>query len=399
MLKLDPEAFATEPALPLFREEHEAYREAARDFVSAVITENVEAWEADGEYPRELFRTVADAGHFGAQFDPRWGGAGPDLVATAVFAEELARCGAAGIAADLRAHADFACRYIDRYGTDAQKERYLAPSIAGDLVGGIGVVGVDDAGIVNGPAIRASRDGDAWLLEGEDDLTFNGSWADYLIVPAAGTSAEVPDVLLFIVDTAAAGVELRRQHRGGWRTSHTADLSCAQVRVPEENRLDQPGDGAQAITEHLSWERLLAALAAVVAAEVSLQQAISYAREREAFGRPVASFQVWQHRFADLGTEVELARSLAYHALRLFVAEEAGDDVLPGEVSRSTAMAKLYADRVAQRAADECVQAHGGAGYLTEYPAQRYWRDSRLGAPGGGTVETLLEIVASSYGL
>ncbi len=400
MLKLDPEAFAAEPALPLFREEHDAYREAARDFVTAVITDNVEDWEVDREYPRELFRTVGAAGHFGAQFDPQWGGAGPDLVASAVFAEELARCGSAGLVADLRAHAAFACRYLDRYGTDEQKQRYLAPSIAGELVGGVGVAEVDDAGTVDGLALRAVRDGNDWVLDGADALVLNGSWADYLIVPAASdTSTPDPEVMLFILDTAAAGVERHRHLRGGWRTSHTAELSCTAVRVPDENRLGRPGDEVAAITEQLVWERLLLALCAVVAAEVSLEQAIAYTRERQAFGRPVASFQVWQHRFADLGTEVELARSLTYHALRLYVAEEEGEDVLPGELDRATAMAKLYTDRVAQRTADECVQAHGGAGYLTEYPAQRYWRDTRLGVPGGGSVDTLREIVARSYGL
>lgn len=398
MLKLDPEAFSAESALPLFWEEHHAYREAARDFVTAEITANVEDWEANRDYPRELFGTVAKAGHFGAHFDPRWGGAGPDVVAAAVFVEELARCGSAGVTADLLAHAGIACRYLDRYGTDEQKQRYLAPSIVGDLLGGAAVVPVEADG-VGSLGIRAVRDGDDWVLDGAGTLALNGSWADYLVVPAESGSADHPEITVFILDTTAAGVDTRRHLRGGWRTSHTAELSCSGVRVPDGNRLGRPGGGTTAVTQHLEWERVMRALAAVVTAEVSLEQAVSYGRERQGFGRPIASFQVWQHRFADLGTGIELARSLTYHALRLYVAAERGDDVAPSELSRATAMAKLYTDRMVQHTTDECVQVHGGAGYLTEYPAQRYWRDTRLGVPGGGTVDTAREIVASSYGL
>lgn len=400
MLKLDPEAFATESALPLFREEHDAYRAAARDFVTGQIAANVETWEDDRQYPRELFRTVARAGHFGTQFDPRWGGAGPDLVASAVFIEELSRCGSAGVAADLRAHMQFACGYLDRHGTEDQKHRYLAPAIAGDLIGGVGVAAVDDVGSVEGLAIRAVRDGSDWILDGADALVLNGSWADFLILPAvSGASAQHAEVLLFVLDTAADGVETHRHVRGGWRTSHTADLSCTEVRVPDANRLGRPGDEVGAIAQHLLWERLVLALGGVVAAGVSLERAIAYAQERQAFGRPLSSFQVWQHRFADLGAEVELARSLTYHALRLYVAEGQCEDVLPDELSRATAMAKLFTDRVAQRTADECVQVHGGAGYLTEYPAQRYWRDTRLGVPGGDSNDMLRDIITKSYGL
>lgn len=399
MMEFDPEAFATEPALPLFREEHDAYRGAARDFVTAVIAANVEQWEAHREYPRELFRTVATAGHVGAQFHPRWGGAGPDLVASAVFIEELARCGSAGIASDLRAHANSACRYLDRCGTDDQKLRYLAPSIAGDLVGGVGVATMDDAGTVDGLNIRATRDGDEWILDGVDALVLNGLWADYLIIPAQGDAAGPdPELLLFILDTATAGVDMRRHLRGGWRTSHAAELSCTDVRVPDENRLCEPGDEVRAVAHHLVWERLVLALDAVAAAEVILEQAIAYGRERHAFGRPIASFQVWQHRFADLATEIELARSLSHHALRLYVAAEQGEQVPPGELGRATAMANLYTDRVTRRTADECVQIHGGAGYLTEYPAQRYWRDTRLGVPVGGTIDTMRGVIAGSHG-
>ncbi|MFO7778168.1 MAG: acyl-CoA dehydrogenase family protein [Nitriliruptoraceae bacterium] len=402
MLKFDPEAFATESALPLFLEEHEAYRAAARDFVDGELTPHVESWEDERDYPRAVFRTVASAGHFGAKFDPQWGGAGPDLAAGAVWCEEVARCGSAGLVADLRAHAEFACMLIDRYGTEEQKQRYLAPSIAGDLIGGFGVIDLDDDGVVEDVPIRAKRDGDDWVLDGTDALVMNGSWADYVVLAAGTDVAGAPDgreTTFFIVDSDTAGLAAQRAKLGGWRTSHTGELSLAGVRVSDANRLGAAGDGAAVIADHLAWERVVMALEAVTTADAALAAAIAFARDRQAFGRPVSSFQVWQHRFSDLATEVELGRSLSHHALRLYVAAADGQPVEPSELARVTSMAKLYGQRMARRVADECVQVHGGAGYLMEYTAQRYWRDTRLGSLGGGTDDTMRDLVADTYGL
>ncbi len=399
MLNFDPEAFATESALPLFLEEHEAYREAARDFVAGELTPQVESWEDDRDYPRALFRTVASAGHFGAKFDPQWGGAGPDLAAGAVWCEELGRCGSAGLVADLRAHAEFACTLLDRYGTDEQKQRYLAPSIAGDLVGGFGVIDLDGDGVVDVP-VRAKRDGDDWVLDGTDALVMNGAWADYVVLAAVTDVAGTPDgreTTFFIVDSDTDGLASQRAKLGGWRTSHTGELSLSGVRVADANRLGAAGDGAAMIADHLAWERVVLALEAVATAEAALAAAIAFARDRQAFGRPVSSFQVWQHRFSDLATEVELARSLSHHALRHYVAADGDEQVGPTELARATSMAKLYTQRMARRVADECVQVHGGAGYLMEYTAQRYWRDTRLGSLGGGTDDTLRDLVADTY--
>lgn len=410
--------YATEPALPLFREEHDAYRASARAFVEREIAPHVEDWEAERDFPKELFRTVGGAGFFGAKFDPAYGGTGPDLLAEVCWIEELARAGSGGLAADLGAHSQLAALYIDRQGTDEQKRRWLAPSITGEAVGALGITEPGAGSDVNGITTRARRDGGDWVIDGSKVFITNGSWCDHVVV-AARTDAEAGHggMTLFVVDRDTPGFTSRRMKMLGWRTSHTGELHFDAVRVPDDNRLGDEGRGFYAIMQNFAWERLMMSLGAVVAADVALADAIEYAKGREAFGRPVAKFQVWRHRFADMATRIATARALTNHALRLTVAAETASASGPGsgtqrtatggeggapdpsEVLRATAMAKLVTQRLAFEVADECVQVHGGAGYLMEYRAQRHWRDARLGPIGGGTDDIMREIIAGTYGL
>ena len=393
-------AHATEPALPMFTAEHDAYRASARTFVERELAPHVEDWEADRDVPKEVFRTVGQAGFFGAKFDPRWGGSGPDLLAEVCWIEELARGGSGGLAADLGAHSQLAALYIDRQGSDEQKQRWLVPSITGEAVGALGVTEPGAGSDVNGITTRARRDGGDWVIDGAKVFITNGSWCDHVVVAArTDPDAGHAGMTLFVVERDMPGFTSRRMSMLGWRTSHTGELHFDGVRVPDANRLGDEGRGFYAIMANFAWERLMMSLGAVVAADVALQDAIRYAQEREAFGRPVARFQVWRHRFADLATRIATGRALTNHALRMTVAAEAGDDVPQAEVLRATAMAKLVTQRLAFDVADECVQVHGGAGYLMEYRAQRHWRDARLGPIGGGTDDIMREIIAGTYGI
>ena len=393
-------AYATEPALPLFRDEHDAYRDAARSFVARELAPHVEDWEAARDFPKEVFRTVGAAGFFGAKFEERWGGTGPDLLAEVCWIEELARAGSGGLAADLGAHSQLAALYIDRQGTDEQKQRWLVPSITGEAVGALGITEPGAGSDVNGITTRARRDGGDWVIDGAKVFITNGAWCDHVVVAAkTDAAAGHAGMTLFVVDRDTPGFTSRRMKMLGWRTSHTGELHFDGVRVPDDNRLGDEGRGFYAIMQNFAWERLMMSLGAVVAADVALQDAIHYAQEREAFGRPVARFQVWRHRFAELATRIATARALTNHALRMTVAAETGEDVPQAEVLRATAMAKLVTQRLAFEVADECVQVHGGAGYLMEYRAQRHWRDTRLGPIGGGTDDIMREIIAGTYGL
>ena len=382
-----------ETRLPLWREEHEALRTSARAFVEREIAPSVEDWERAEDFPRELFARVGDAGFFAMKFAPEWGGSGPDFLAEAVWVQELARGGSGGIGADLGAHSSLALLYVDAFGSDEQKERYLTPGIAGTSLGALAITEPGTGSDVASIATTARPDGEGgWRLDGSKVFITNGAWSDWLVVAArTGDEPGHRGLSLFLVDAGSPGVSRTRMKMLGWRTSHTGELHFDGVVLRSDSLLGELGGGFRAIMRNFTWERLSMSLAAVAAAERTLDVAIAYARERQAFGRAVAKFQVWRHRFADLATEIALGRTLTEHALRLYVN---GEDAM-----RATAQAKLVTQRLAWKVADEAVQVHGGYGYMMEYPVQRWWRDARLGPIGGGTDEIMKEIIARNYGL
>lgn len=376
----------------LFREEHEALRESIRRFVGKEISPFVEEWEEQGDFPRDLYERCGELGFFGFKFSEEYGGSGPDYLAAAVFAEELARSGSGGVAAGLGGHADLGCLYIGNYGTEEQKQRWLVPSIRGELIGALAVTEPDAGSDVASLRTKAVRDGDSFVINGSKTFITNGSKADYVVV-ATRTGGEGYDgISLIVVDKDAPGFSSNRLGTVGWRTSHTAELSFEDVRVPASDLLGEvEGEGFKQIMGNFGWERLAMALGANAAAEMTLENGIAYAKEREAFGRPISKFQVWKHRFADLSTEIAASKALTYHALRRYVMGE--------PAIREIAMAKAMACDLDWKVSDECLQVHGGWGYMMEYPVQRAWRDSRLGPIGGGTTQIMNEIIAKTYGL
>ena len=385
---------------PLFREEHEAYRETVRMFVAKEINPHAEKWEEERDYPRDLFRKAGAAGLFGAKFEEKWGGTGPDYAAEAVAIEELSRSLTYGTVSDLGAHSQLAALYIDRFGTEDQKARYLRPSISGELLGALAVTEPGAGSDVNGIRTRATRDGDDWVVSGSKTFITNGSWADFVVV-AARTSNDPGhgNITLFIIDAQSDGFDQQRMKMIAWHTSHTGDLFFDEVRVPDANRLGDVGAGFASIMTNFQWERVMMSLSALALADLSLETAIRYAEDRRAFGRPVIKFQVWQHRFADLAVRLRTSRALTYKALRLHIVSEQGEDVPRQDMVKFTSMAKLHSQRLAWDVADECVQVHGGAGALKEYPAQRFWRDARVGPIGGGTDDIMRNIISRSLGL
>jgi acyl-CoA dehydrogenase len=406
MVDLSPTTSAAAPALPLFRPEHEELRLTARRFVERELLPHVEDWERAEDFPRELFRTVGTAGYLGLKFDPEVGGSGPDLRAQAVWIEELSRALSGGVAADLGATSDLAAVYLDRAGTAEQRQRFLPPLLTGDRIGALAITEPDAGSDVAAIGTRAERDGDGWRLSGSKVYITNGAWCDDVVVaakvaPEDGAPSEDPhgQLTLFVVRAEDAGFRRRRMPMLGWRTSHTGELTFEDVRLDDDRRLGEVGSGFAHITAAFAWERLAMSLGAVAAAARTLELGLAYAREREAFGRPIARFQVWQHRFADLHTRIATGRALTYRALRLVVAQAEGGPVDPMHVLRTVAMAKLLTQRLAFEVADECVQVHGGAGYMMEYPVQRAWRDARLGPIGGGTDEIMRQLIAKTLGL
>jgi acyl-CoA dehydrogenase len=376
----------------LFTAEHEELRRSVRSFVEKELLANAEAWEADEAFPREIFGRVGELGLFGMKYPESVGGSGPDALADAVVTEEFARSGSAGVSSSLGAHKDLACLYVYNFGNAEQHARWLTPALGGRLVGALGVTEPDAGSDVAGIKTRAKRDGDDWVINGAKTFITNGAWADFVVVaaktdPDAGHSG----ITLFVVDTDTPGFEARRIRMLGWRSGNTGEIALQDVRVPDANRLGDEGSGFYAIMQNFAWERLIMALGQVAGAERTYELAKAYALDRSAFGRPVGKFQVWRHRFADMATRIEAGRALTYSALRMYANGE--------NPIREVAMAKMYTSEVAFHVADECVQVHGGYGYMMEFPAQRAWRDSRLGPIGGGTSEIMKEIIGKTYGL
>ena len=376
----------------LFSEEHEALRSSVRAFVEKELVPHAQEWDKAEAFPREVFERVGELGFFGMKFPEEVGGSGPDLIADAVVTEELARCGSGGVAAALGAHKDLACLYVSNFGSAEQHKRWLTPAIEGKSIGAFAVTEPDAGSDIAGLKTRAVRDGDDWVLDGSKTFITNGAWADF-VVAAAKTDPDAghEGLTLFVVERGSPGFEQKRIRMLGWRPSQTGELTLSSVRVPDSHRLGEVGSGFYAIMQNFAWERVSMALGQSSGAQHIYEIAKQYALERTAFGRPIGKFQVWRHRFADIATRIEAGRAMTYDALRKIAS---GEDAL-----REVAMAKLYTSEVAFKVADECVQIHGGYGYVTEFPAERALRDARLGPIGGGTSEIMKEIIGKTLGL
>jgi len=375
----------------LFSPEHELLRKSIRAFVEKEIVPHVGEWEQEGRIPKTLWRRLGEVGFLGLEFPAEYGGGGGDFLSTVVFAEEMARCRSGGVAFSVLVHTDMSSPWLTRYGTEAQKKRYLSGIIRGETVCALGITepgaGSDMAGI----ATRVVRSGDHYLITGNKIFITNGVYGDLYFL-AARTGPGTPErrhegISMFLVERGSPGLQVSRKlDKMGMRASDTAELAFQECRVPVENLLGEEGRGFQQLAVGLQRERLVAAILALSGAAQALEDTVAYLRERQAFGEPLAARQVLRHRVADLATELEAARQLVYHAAALF----AGGEECVMEVS----MAKLYATEVANRVAYHAVQLHGGYGYMREFPVEGFYRDVRLYPIASGSSEVMREIIA-----
>jgi acyl-CoA dehydrogenase len=378
--------------LPPFTQEHEDLRDSLRRFVESELLPHADAWEEARWFPQELFPRMGELGFLGLKYEEAYGGQGGGYLHDAVLAEELARCGSAGVAAGLGAHITIATPPVWKFGTEDQKQRYLVPSIAGTKVAALGITEPDAGSDVAGLRTKATQVDGGWVLNGSKMFITNGCRADY-VVTAVKTTPEGGHggISFFLVDTDQPGYSASKIEKLGWHASDTALIALDDVFVPEENLLGELHGGFKLIMANFQWERLSMALGSVAAMEHVFERTLAYATEREAFGRRIGSFQAIRHKFADMATRIEANRALTYHALRLFVEGR--------EPLQEVTMAKLLTQRASFEVADECLQIHGGAGYMVEYGIERAARDARLGPIGGGTDEIMREILGRTMGL
>ncbi len=379
---------------PVFGPEHDELRATVRRFVAAEVRPHVAQWEADGRFPDDLFRRCGELGFLGLHYPSRWGGGDGDLAAGLVFVEELARGGAGAIPMAISVQSHMATPALAEFGTDDQRERWLRPAIAGTKIGAIAITEPDAGSDVAAIRTQAVRDGDGWRVNGRKMFITNGIRADFLtLVAKTDAAAGHRGVSLFIVDTTLPGVRVsRRLEKLGMHSSDTAEIALDDVAVPADDLVGlEPGRGFAQLMWQLQYERLAGAAACVGHAAQTLEETIAYARDRQAFGRPIAQHQVIAHKLADAATELEAARALLYSTAWAVMQ----GDYPVAEIS----MCKKYCAQVQNRLVDSCLQVWGGAGYLEETGIPRAFRDARLQRIGGGTDEIMNEVIAKRMGL
>jgi acyl-CoA dehydrogenase len=383
-------------ATPPFTDEHERLRQSVRGFIERELAPHAARWEEESWFPDEVFAEMAAQGLLGLKYPTEYGGRGGDYLHESVLCEEMARIGSGGTAAGLGAHTNIATPPIWKFGTDEQKQRYLVPAIAGELIGALGITEPGAGSDVASLSTRAERVDGGWVVNGEKTYITNGVRAHFIVTAVKTTAAGGHHGISFLIVDRGEGVSSSALHKLGWQASDTATIAFADVFVPEQNLLGELNEGFKLIMANFQWERLAMALGAVGAMTVAWERTAQFARERQAFGRPLAGHQAIRHKLADMATSVYACRSVTYDALRRFVG---GEDPL-----KEVTMAKLLTQRACFELIDECLQIHGGAGYVRGDGGPSAWveraaRDARLGPIGGGTDEIMREILGRALAL
>jgi acyl-CoA dehydrogenase len=368
-------AAAARAPTPPFTERHEALRSEIRRFVADELRPHVSEWEEEGWFPNDVFARMGELGLLGLKYPREYGGRGGDHLDDAVLSEELSRCGSGGVSAGIGAHVSIATPPVAQFGTDEQKERFLAPAIRGERIAALGITEPGAGSDVAGIRTFARRVGGGYVVNGSKTYITNGVRADFVVTAVKTTEAGGHDGLSFLIlERDMEGYEVSRKlEKLGWRASDTAELAFGDVFVPEENLLGEENRGFYLIMANFQWERLVMALGAVSSMERMLE-------------RLVAAGAGPRHAVAEMAVKLEASRCLTYHALRLF----AGDR----DALREVTEAKLLSQRAAFEVAEEAFRLTGG-----DLEVGRAMRDTRLGPIGGGTDEVMKEILAKQLGL
>jgi len=373
---------------PQFTEQHDEFRKVFRRYVENELAPHVEEWEAAKYFPDEVFRDMGRRGYLGMRYPEELGGSGLDYWFTVIYAEELVRCGCAGLPMALMVQTDMATPVIEALGTDEQKQEFLAPVITGEKIAALGVsepnAGSDVANILT----TAKKDGDDYIINGSKTYITNGARADFItLVVRTGDEPGYGGISIVLFPTDTPGFKVNRKlDKVGNHCSDTAEISFEDCRIPQRYLLGQENMGFYYVMKNFQGERLIGALSCTAGSFFNVQNTLNYTRDRQAFNRPLFGFQTVRHLFAEMTTRLEAGKRLAYHCADLY--DRKIDCV------KEISMAKLFCGETAVWVADRCLQLHGGYGYMDEYPVSRAWRDARLVTIGGGTSEVMKEIIS-----
>jgi alkylation response protein AidB-like acyl-CoA dehydrogenase len=376
----------------IFTDEHEQLRESITNFATKELAPHADEWE-ETTFPDSVFRRMGELGFLGLDKPEAYGGQGGDYFSAIVLGEAIANANCGGLAMGIAVQTDMAMPPILALGTEEQKQEWAVPAIKGEKILCLGITEPDAGSDVKGIKTRAVKDGEDYVINGSKTYITNGHRADVIVlVTKTDPDAGYDGFTLFLVPMDSPGViREKKLQKMGMHASDTALLAFQDVRVPATAVLGEVGKGFYHIMWELQGERMIGAAGSVAGAQKCFEATLQYAKERKAFGKSIGQFQVIRHKFAEMATKIETARQLVYMTAWRFA---------NGEYPvREISMAKLHASRIACEVADECIQIHGGAGYMKEYNVERVWRDMRLNRIGAGTDEIMLEVIGRSYGL
>jgi acyl-CoA dehydrogenase len=376
----------------MYSEEHNIFREAFRNFVQQELSPHVDEWEKNGAVPRAIWNKMGAAWHLCPWLPEEYGGSDADFLYSVIIAEELIKGGAVSLMTPL--HSDIIAPYISRLGTDEQKKKWLPGSASGDIVLAVAMTEPDTGSDLAGMRTHAERDGDHYIINGAKTFITNGIYSDLVIVACRTDKAAkgTKGLSLICVERDTPGFNKgKKLEKMGLCASDTAELFFDDCRVPAANLLGEENRGFYYLMEHLQQERLMCSLQSLAMAEKMLELTIEYTRERKQFGKPICSFQHNAFKIVDMLTDIKLGRAFIDNLIQKHIRNE--------NVVDEVSMAKAWTGEMANKLAYQCVQLHGGYGFMDEYPISRYYRDIRPFSIFAGTTEIMKQIVAKNMGL
>jgi acyl-CoA dehydrogenase len=372
-----------------FSDELNMLRDQIRRFVDNEIVPNGEAWEEAGKVPREVFTEMGKLGLLGMRYAEEYGGSSLDTMASVVLAEELGRCTFGGFSADILVHTDMASPHLANVGTPEQLARWMPGITSGEKVCAVAVTEAGAGSDVAGMRTRAVQDGDDWIINGTKMFITNGVYGDIFFV-AAKTDLEAKGsrgVTIFTVEAGTPGFSVgKKLNKTGWLCSDTAELIFDNVRVPSANILGEVNKGFYAIMKNFQNERTVLGAMAMAEAEKAIELTLEYVKQRPAFGGVLWDKQAIRQKLAERSAQVEAGKQLVYSA--------AWKDAQGLDCVKEVSMVKAYCGDLVNKVLYDCVQFHGGMGYMRETPVERMSRDARIQSIGGGATEVMLEEIA-----
>ena len=370
-----------------FTEEHHAFRASFKDFLQKEVVPYIDKWEQTGSIERFIWKKFGEMGYFGLSTPQEYGGLDLDLFYTVIFLEELQKINSGGFAAAIWAHEYLAMTHLNKEANEAIKQKYLLPSVEGDMIGCLCITEPFGGSDVAGMRSTAIKNQDHYILNGSKTFITNGVYSDYLIVAAKTDSSDkYKGISIFVLDRNTKGISATKLNKLGWKASDTGEIAFDNVVIPAENLLGEEGKGFSYIMQHFALERLIMGVNAHARAEFALDYAINYMKERVAFGKTIDQFQALRHKIAEMASQVDMCKEYNYS-----IAKRLNDGQY---VVKEASMSKLLSTKIADEVIYDALQLLGGYGYMEDYPMARLFRDSRLGPIGGGTSEILKEIIA-----